>query len=290
MDTRTVSLLLPSPAKLNLFLHITGQREDGYHTLQTLFTFLDYCDTLAFTPTDDGLITLEAPAALGALEDNLVFRAATLLQKHTGTSKGAHIRLTKKIPAGAGLGGGSSNAATTLIGLNTLWRTNVDIHTLKALALQLGADVPIFVHGHTAFAEGVGEQLSSLNIEQKPYIVVIPDAFVSTQTIFQHPGLTRNSPEITLAPLLQGGTQISLRNDCQAVVTQCYPEVQEALDWLAERFGTSQMSGTGSAVFAPVASLKKGARIFAQLPPGWSGFVATSCNTSPLHDALQHKE
>jgi len=282
-------LILPSPAKLNLFLHITGQLPNGYHTLQTLFTFLDHSDTLTLTPINTPDITLEAPAALGKIEDNLIYRAAKLLQQTTRCNKGAHIRVDKRIPAGAGLGGGSSNAATTLLGLNQLWGTRLNIDELKTLGLTLGADVPIFIHGQTAFAEGVGEALISTNIEQKHYIIVVPGVFVSTQTVFQHPGLTRNSPIIKLAPLLQGHQQISLKNDCQAVVTECYPVIQEALDWLAIRFGTSQMSGTGSAVFAPVASLEKGARMLAQLPDGWSGFVATSCNISPLHDALQQQ-
>lgn len=291
MEPCTVtSLQLPSPAKLNLFLHVTGQRPDGYHTLQTLFTFLDYCDTLTFQSTTSTNITLEAPAALGKVEDNLIYRAAKLLQSTTGCNMGAHISVNKKIPAGAGLGGGSSNAATTLLGLNQLWQTNLNLEQLKTLGLALGADVPIFIHGHTAFAEGVGEVLTSTNIEQKHYIIVVPGVFVSTQTIFQHPRLTRNSPIIKLAPLLEEGQQTHFKNDCQSVVTECYPAVQKALDWLAERFGTSQMSGTGSAVFAPVASLEKGARMLAQLPHGWSGFVATSCNSSPLHDVLQQQQ
>lgn len=286
MEPSTVNTLtLPSPAKLNLFLHITGQLPNGYHTLQTLFTFLDYCDTL--TLTDAPHITLDAPTDLGAVEDNLIYRAAKLLQTATGCNKGAHLRVSKKIPAGAGLGGGSSNAATTLIGLNKLWQTGLSLDELKALGVQLGADVPIFIHGHTAFAEGIGEQLHSTKIEQNHYLVVTPDAFVSTQTIFQHPSLTRNSPIIKLAPLPEGGTNNSLRNDCQAVVTQCYPVIQDALDWLADRFGNSRMSGTGSAVFASVASLEKADRMLAQLPPSWSGFIAKSCNVSPLHDAMQ---
>lgn len=283
-------MTLPCPAKLNLFLHVTGQLPNGYHTLQTLFTFLDYSDTLTLRSTDTPAITLEAPIALGKTEDNLIYRAAKLLQATTGCQKGAQLSVHKQIPAGAGLGGGSSNAATTLLGLNQLWNTCLSTKELKALALKLGADVPVFIHGQTAFAEGVGEVLTSTNIEQKHYIIVVPDAFVSTQAIFQHPHLTRNSPIIKLAPLLQGDQHQSLRNDCQAVVTECYPVIQEALDWLAKRFGTSQMSGTGSAVFAPVASLEKGARMLAQLPHSWSGFVATSCNTSPLYDALQQQQ
>lgn len=278
-------LTLPSPAKLNLFLRITGQRPDGYHLLQTLFTFLDYCDSLTLSKAKH--ITVNAPASLGPIEDNLIYRAAKLLQKTTHYQGGAHLSVCKKIPAGAGLGGGSSNAATTLIGLNHLWDTGLSIEELKELGLQLGADVPIFIHGHTAFAEGVGEQLSSTVIKQNHYLVVLPGVFVSTQTIFQHPRLTRNSSVIKLAPLFRGEQQIPLNNDCQTVVTECYPEIQTALDWLSDRFGSSQMSGTGSAVFAPVASLQKGVRMLAQLPHGWKGFVATSCNTSPLHDAMQ---
>ncbi|HLR16842.1 MAG TPA: 4-(cytidine 5'-diphospho)-2-C-methyl-D-erythritol kinase [Alcanivoracaceae bacterium] len=279
------TLTLPSPAKINLFLHITGQREDGYHLLQTLFTFLDYCDTLTFTLAAE--IELEAPKHLGAIEDNLIYRAAHLLREHTGYNGGAYITVSKRIPAGAGLGGGSSNAATTLIGLNHLWGTGLSQEELKQLAVQLGADVPVFIHGETAFAEGIGEQLHSTHIEEKSYIVVTPAVFVSTQTIFQHKGLTRNSPLIKLAPLFEGEQQPTLRNDCEAVVTSIYPEVKAALDFLKEHVGVSHMSGTGSAVFAPVASLEKGARILTQLPQGWTSFVARSCNTSPLITAMQ---
>ena len=278
-------LVLPSPAKINLFLHITGQRADGYHLLQTLFTYLDYNDTLSFTRAQN--IELNAPAHLGNVADNLIYRAAVLLQQHTGSRQGAHINVHKRIPAGAGLGGGSSNAATTLLALNHLWQTNLSKTELQQLALQLGADVPFFVHGESAFAEGIGEQLTSTKTLEKTYIIVTPGVFVSTQTIFHHKELTRNSPIIKLAPLFEGEQQPSLRNDCETVVTTLYPEIQAALVWLKEHVGVSQMSGTGSAVFAPVASLEKGARILAQLPQGWTGFIARSCNTSPLIKALK---
>lgn len=279
------TLVLPSPAKLNLFLHITGQRDDGYHLLQTLFTFLDYSDTLRFSLAAD--IQLDAPTHLGNVADNLIYRAATLLQQTTGYPQGAHITVDKNIPAGAGLGGGSSNAATTLLALNYLWQTGLNQQELTQLALQLGADVPIFIHGKTAFAEGIGEKFHNATIAEKAYIVITPAAFVSTQTIFQHKELTRNSPIIKLAPLFEGKQQLPLGNDCETVVSNLYPEVKAALNWLKENVGVSHMSGTGSAVFAPVASLEKGARMLAQLPQGWSGFVARSCNTSPLIKALK---
>lgn len=276
MNSSTLSL--PAPAKLNLMLHITGQREDGYHNLQTLFQFLDYGDQLDFEGLPDDRIEVITDLSDIAATDNLIYRAAKLLQQHSGNSSGARVILKKNIPMGAGLGGGSSDAATTLIALNQLWNLNYDLHSLAKLGLQLGADVPVFVHGRAAWAEGVGEQLTAVEPEQKWFVVLTPDCHVSTAEIFSHKQLTRNTSAITIAAALKGDG----RNDCLAVVSKHYPQVKKALSWL-NQFAAAKMTGTGSSVFADFDSRQQAQQVLEQLPTDLKGFIAKGQNLSPLH-------
>lgn len=272
------TLSLPAPAKLNLMLHITGRRSDGYHNLQTLFQFIDYCDELSFTASDSSQIDLEFEMADVAPEQNLIYRAAKLLQEHTDTQQGAQIGLRKRIPMGGGLGGGSSNAATTLVGLNQLWNTGLSLHQLAAIGLQLGADLPVFIHGCASWAEGVGEQLTRVELPEPWFLVITPDCHVSTAQIFSHKELTRNSPTITIATALGHGG----KNDCESVVSALYPEVKTALKWL-NRFATARMTGTGASLFAGFDSKQQAEQVFEQLPAGLTGFIARGLNLSPLH-------
>ena len=267
-----------SPAKLNLFLHITGRRADGYHELQTLFQLLDYGDTLSITATNDGQIQLEGPDLGIPQEDNLIVRAARLIQP---PGRGARIRLQKNIPTGGGLGGGSSNAATTLLGLNTLWELGLDSAELQALGASLGADVPVFVAGHSAWGEGIGEQLTPIELPPCWYLVVHPGCHVATGEIFSRPELTRNSPPITIAAFFEGGS----RNDCQDVVKDLYPEVANALNWLGN-FGEAKLTGTGACVFASFLSRAEAEAIGGQMPDRWTAFVARGLNRSPLLEQL----
>lgn len=276
MNSPTLSL--PAPAKLNLMLHITGQREDGYHNLQTLFQFLDYGDQLSFEVLPDDRIEVITDLSDIAASDNLIYRAAKLLQHHSGNLSGARVTLKKNIPMGAGLGGGSSDAATTLIALNQLWNLNYDLHSLAKLGLQLGADVPVFVHGRAAWAEGVGEQLTAVEPEQKWFVVLTPNCHVSTAEIFSHKELTRHSSAITIAAALEGDG----RNDCQAVVLKHYPQVKKALSWL-NQFAAAKMTGTGSSVFADFDSRQQAQQVLEQLPTDLKGFIAKGQNLSPLH-------
>ncbi|MBZ2188592.1 4-(cytidine 5'-diphospho)-2-C-methyl-D-erythritol kinase [Alcanivorax sp. JB21] len=277
-------LTLPAPAKLNLFLHITGRRPDGYHTLQTLFTLLDAGDVLEFSPADT--LTLAAPDVPGPQQDNLVWRAASLLQQHTGCRQGAHIRLHKHLPAGGGVGGGSSDAATTLLGLNHLWALGCSLDELAQLGVQLGADVPVFVRGHSAFAEGIGEQLTAVALPPQDYLVVHPGVPVATAQIFNHRELTRNTPVSTVAAFLEPATRRAFHNDCEPVVRQLFSAVDQAMTWLEKEVGESHLTGTGACVFAPVTDRQSAATLLAGLPPRWTGFVARSCAVSPLHQAL----
>lgn len=272
------TLSLPAPAKLNLMLHITGQREDGYHNLQTLFQFLDHSDELYFEqlPTADIEVINELNDI--AKEDNLIYRAASLLQQHSNCQQGARIELKKLLPMGAGLGGGSSDAATTLIALNLLWNLDYDLPELAKLGLQLGADVPVFVMGHAAWAEGVGEQLTPVAPEEPWYLVLTPNCHVSTAEIFSHKELTRNTSAITIATALEGGG----RNDCEAVVSALYPQVKQALFWL-NQFAAAKMTGTGASIFASFDTQDQAQQVLAQLPDTLQGFIARGQNTSPLH-------
>ncbi|MES3040462.1 MAG: 4-(cytidine 5'-diphospho)-2-C-methyl-D-erythritol kinase [Pseudomonadota bacterium] len=270
---------LPAPAKLNLFLHITGRRADGYHTLQTLFQFLDQADTLHFNRRDDGQIQLHADMLGVAADDNLIMRAALALQKTTNCQLGADIRLDKILPMGGGLGGGSSDAATTLLGLNALWQNGLSLAQLADIGLTLGADVPVFIHGHAAWAEGVGEKLQAVDIPEPWYVVLTPDAHISTAAAFAHPELTRNSDPITLRAFSAG----EARNDFEKVVRQLSPAVDAALQWLAQH-GTARMTGTGACLFLACSDADHAAQILAASPV--QGFISRGQNVSPAHRAL----
>ncbi len=276
------ALTIPAPAKLNLFLHITGRRPDGYHELQTVFALLDQGDVLHISAADELHLDVDNDTATG--EDNLVWRAARLLQHHTGTRAGAALRLEKTLPAGGGLGGGSSDAASTLLGLNRLWNLNLDLDTLAALGRQLGADVPVFVQGHSAWAEGVGEQLTAVELPHSYYLVVSPGVSVSTGAVFNDPQLTRQYPKSTLASFLGDGPE-RFENHCEPVVRRLAPAVGQALDKIRERAGNSRLTGTGACVFARVPDKPTGARILADLPSHWRGFVARGIDRSPALDA-----
>jgi 4-diphosphocytidyl-2-C-methyl-D-erythritol kinase len=268
----------PAPAKLNLFLHVTGRRADGYHTLQTVFQFLDYADELTFLVTDDGQVARAAPVAGVSEEQDLTLRAARLLQESRGVTQGVRIHLTKRLPVGGGLGGGSSDAATTLLALNQLWGTRLSIPELMALGLKLGADVPVFIHGHAAWAEGIGEVLTPVEPEEAWYLVVVPPAQVSTAQVFAAPELTRYSQPLTIRDFHEGR---GLRNDLEPVVRSRYPEVDRAMRLLAE-FGAPRMSGSGGCVFLKVTDADRGRQILERIPKPFTGFVARGLNRHPL--------
>lgn len=275
---------LPAPAKLNLFLHVTGRREDGYHTLQTVFALLDHGDTLHFAPAPTLSLRVDGDAPVG--DDNLVLRAARALQEYSGRRDGAALTLVKRLPAGGGVGGGSSNAATALLGLDHLWGLGLDLDQLAAIALDLGADVPVFVRGRSAWAEGVGEHLTPVACGGHWYLVVHPGVSVSTGMIFSAPELTRNTPKSRVAAFLGPGSERYFRNDCEAVVRKHFPAVADALDWLGKQAGNARMTGTGACVFARVGSRQQGDELLHRLPAHWKGFVARSVDESPAHQAL----
>lgn len=267
----------PAPAKLNLFLHITRRRADGYHELQTAFQFLDYGDSLEFEITSSSVLTLRDCMTGVEDDENLILRAAKLLQQHTGVQQGAIIAVTKRLPMGGGLGGGSSNAATTLVALNQLWRCGLDEPELARLGLKLGADVPVFIVGHAAWAEGVGEKLTPISLAEPWFAVIKPDCHVSTAEIFSSMELTRDCEPIKISRFLSGEG----RNVCEDVVKKQYPAVAEAINWLA-KFAKPRMTGTGACVFADFDSQEKALQVLEALPDNWQGFVAKGCNQSPL--------
>ena len=278
----TTPTIWPSPAKLNLFLYITGQRDNGYHELQTLFQFVDFGDELTVTANEEtSAITITPDIPGVALEDNLIWKAATALQQYTSTFFGADIELKKVLPMGGGIGGGSSNAATVLVALNHLWQLNLSDDQLAEIGLKLGADVPVFVRGHAAFAEGVGEQLSPANPDEKWYLVVKPQVSIATADIFKHSELTRNTPKRALATLLEQ----EYVNDCEKIVRMLYPEVDKQLSWLLQ-YAPSRLTGTGSCVFAEFNSEKEAELVREQLPDTVSAFVAKGRNISPLKETL----
>jgi 4-diphosphocytidyl-2-C-methyl-D-erythritol kinase len=275
----------PAPAKLNLFLHILGRRQDGYHQLQTLFQFVDLCDEITIGVRSDGAIHRLTGAAGIAVEEDLVVRAASALQRAAHCRLGADLGVRKRIPVGAGLGGGSSDAATTLVALNQLWNLDWPRERLAELGLSLGADVPVFVHGRTAWAEGIGERLTPLYPPQAPqernYLILKPNVDVSTAAVFQDAQLTRNSLPITISGFfLSGG-----RNDCTQVVCQRYPQVAAALDFLST-FGDARLTGTGACVFLACATTDAAHEIMRQLPTTLEGFLARGLNDSPLLEKL----
>ena len=275
-------LILPSPAKLNLMLHILGRREDGYHELQTLFQFLDYGDEMTFSVRDDGKICLHTEFAGVPHDQNLIVKAATKLQQQSGCSLGIDIWIKKVLPMGGGIGGGSSNAATTLLGLNHLWQLGWDQDRLATLGLSLGADVPVFVRGHAAFAEGVGEILTPVEPEEPWYLVLVPQVAVSTAEIFSHPLLTRDSLPIKVRPVPKGNS----RNDCEAVVTELYPDVRKALNLLG-KYTEAKLTGTGSCIFGAFPNEADADKVLHLLADTLTGFVAKGSNVSMLHRKLQ---
>ena len=284
----------PAPAKLNLFLRVLGRREDGRHDLQTVFQLLDFGDEVEIVPRRDGrIVLLDPPPGLDA-GNELSVRAAALLRARTATSKGVSIRLVKRIPHGAGLGGGSSNAAATLVALNRIWETGLDDRRLAVLGLGLGADVPVFVHGRSGWAEGVGERLLALPLPPLWYLVVHPRISVSTAKVFSDPGLTRDSPPLRM-PRLSGGRPVDVAallaaagNDCEPVVRRRHPVVGRVIEWLrqrVERAEWARMTGTGSAAFGVFREEGAARRAMRDLPEGWDGRVTRGVAESPLRKA-----
>jgi 4-diphosphocytidyl-2-C-methyl-D-erythritol kinase len=313
-----IKLTCPAPAKLNLFLHVVGRRQDGYHLLQTLFRFIDLHDTLHFILRKDGVVRRSNVVEGVVEEQDLCVRAARMLQNETGCGLGVDIEVEKRIPIGSGLGGGSSDAATTLIALNRLWELGLSRSRLMELGLRLGADVPVFVFGENAFAEGVGEELVAYPLMEAWYVVLFPPVQVSTAQIFAHPELTRNTVSITMRALserqfrdgrqlrhvtdegsrlreqLPGSSsrtkglrptvsELLLHNDLQSVVCKLYPEVARCIAWLA-KFGKAMMTGSGACVFAEFADRDTAEAVIKQLPHGMRGVVAQGLAKHPLHD------
>ena len=273
----------PAPAKLNLFLHVTGRRADGYHSLQTAFRLIDLADTLRFKRREDGKVTLARPLAGVPPGQDLCLRAAELLKHATGHGAGVEIELDKRIPMGGGLGGGSSDAATTLVVLNQLWRLGLKRGELQQLALKLGADVPVFVFGENAFAEGVGEELRPLALPAAWYLVLIPPVQVPTAAVFAAPELTRDAKPIRITAFFDGLKQRALRNDLEPVVSKRYPEVARHLAWLRQH-GDARMSGSGACVYAEFSTESAARAAHTLLPQGMRGFVARGLERHPLHD------
>jgi 4-diphosphocytidyl-2-C-methyl-D-erythritol kinase len=284
------SLTLRSPAKLNLFLHIVGRRADGYHLLQSVFQLIDWCDTIHLKLIPQNEIRRIDPIAGVEPENDLVVRAAKLLKDFCQIESGVEIGLQKEIPMGAGMGGGSSDAATTLIGLNTLWNLKLNQKTLCELGLQLGADVPFFIFGKNAFVEGIGEQIQEIDLETRDFLVIFPNQGIPTISIFQDPELTRNHGQITIDGFLASPWS-DLSNDCQAVAMWICPEVKQALDWISQAVPGSEprMSGSGSSVFTVLDSKTNVAKLenlLQNLPKGWIGRVVRGLNKNPAYNLI----
>lgn len=273
---------LPAPAKLNLFLHILNQRSDGYHNIQTIFQFIDYCDVLNFQLIkDDKKIILTPELIRLPNENNLIMRAARLLQKETACLQGVVITLDKRLPMGGGLGGGSSDAATTLLGLNKLWNTKLSVERLATLGVRLGADVPVFVYGHAAWAEGIGDQLTPMILPEPWYVLIFPPCQVATAEIFNDPRLTRDTAALTISHYQPG----SGHNDFEAIIRLDYPVIAQALDWLGQ-FARAQITGSGGVVFAGFDTQEEASKIAAQVPSQYNSVVAKGLNQSPLQVSL----
>ena len=282
-DTASVARnFWPAPAKLNLFLHITGRRTDGYHLLQTVFQFLDFSDELEFELREDGRIILSSNYDDVDPEQDLIIRSARRLQAASGCTQGADIRVRKQLPFGGGLGGGSSDAATTLVALNQLWDLGMSTEELSVIGLELGADVPVFVHGRAAWAEGVGEQLTPIELPEAWFLVASPGVHVSTAEVFNSPDLTRNTPAITIRDFLAGAGH----NDCTPVVRKICPEVDNLLNWM-ENMAPSRMTGSGACIFSSYATRQQAQTVLDALPQPWWGVVARGRNRSPLLDKLE---
>lgn len=270
-----------APAKLNLMLRVIGRRADGYHRLQTVFQFLDRCDRIHIRSRKDGRIIRAGGAVEVPAEDDLVVRAARLLQRATGCRAGADLRVEKRLPMGGGLGGGSSDAATALVALNQVWGLGLDQDALAALGLELGADVPVFVRGEAAWGEGVGEQLKPIVLPEPWFVVLRPPCHVSTAAVFADPDLTRDSKPITITGFVAGDA----RNDCLPVVLRRFEAVKDAFAWLAQR-GTARLTGTGSCIFAAFDDRAAADAVLAEVPASLSAFVARGCNRSPLFSSV----
>ena len=278
----------PAPAKLNLCLHVTGRRADGYHDLQTIFQLISLSDQLSFDLREDGRIVrldYEGSTAQSlrdvAEDQDLCVRAARALQTRSGVTAGVTIRIRKTIPVGGGLGGGSSDAATTLVALNALWACGLSTDELAAIGITLGADVPVFIRGRSGVGEGVGERLTPVELPNSWFVVIHPGVAVPTRDVFQAPELTRNSPVLTIPALLASGG----RNDCEPVVRERYPEVAAALDWLG-RYASARLTGTGSCLFARFASAAEAERVAARVPDVWRAYVVQGLAESPLLQVL----
>jgi len=278
-----------APAKLNLFLHITGRRADGYHLLQTVFHFINISDTLYFEVSENNQINISPSIENVPDEENIIIKAAKLLQSTAGIHKGATIRLTKRLPMGGGLGGGSSDAATTLLALNKLWDINMKKDELMSLGLSLGADVPIFIHGQTAWAEGVGETLTNVpeleNMAKNWFLVLFPKINVKTGAIFSSSELTRDKLPIRIRDFLNGTTE----NVFEPVVAEQYPEIREALNWLSQ-FADAKLTGTGACIFASFKTEQEAREVAAQAPKKWQTFVAKGCFTTPIEDMYNKQQ
>jgi len=271
----------PAPAKLNLFLHITGRRDDGYHLLQTVFQFIQLQDEIDFKVLESDIVTRSSVLSGVDAEDDLVVRAARKLKEKTGCQLGVDINVTKRIPEGGGLGGGSSDAATTLVALNELWKTGLSNEELASIGLSLGADVPVFVHAHATWAEGVGENFTPIEPEESWYLVIHPGCSVPTATVFNAEDLTRNTPAITIRAFLEGGG----KNDCEFVVRNRYKEVAKALDWLG-KFAPTKLTGTGACLFAAFSDEQEAMTVQQLVPDNWQGYVVKGMNRSPLLERL----
>jgi len=271
----------PAPAKLNLFLHVTGRRSDGYHELQTVFRFIDYADYLSFSPRHDGDVCLLQPLPGVTHEANLVVRAARLLKEETSCREGVSIQVEKNLPIGGGVGGGSSNAATTLLALNHLWQLSISRQRLQTMALKLGADVPVFIFGRNTFAQGVGEDFTIVDVPPAWYVVLKPPVAILTETLFKDKDLVRNTPPIR-AENWRPGFGV---NDLQSVALRRYPVVAEHIEWLSA-FGEARMSGSGASIFASFATKEEAERVVRHMPTGMRGCVAEGLGTHPLLDLV----
>jgi 4-diphosphocytidyl-2-C-methyl-D-erythritol kinase len=290
MDNNNASwLTVPAPAKLNLMLHITARREDGYHELQTIFQFLDYGDQLSFQARNDNELTLSPKIAGVNFEDNLIIKAARSLQSYansTGKDCGVNIQLKKILPMGGGLGGGSSDAATTMLALNTLWQLELSLDELANIGIKLGADVPVFIKGHACWAEGVGEKITPLpDLEENWFLVACPNVHSDTKEIFSHKELTRDSQILNMRHALEGQAANNGRNDCMLVASKLNPEIGKTLN-LLNKFGSAKMTGTGACVFLSVASENKATQVASKLPAELTTFIAKGANLSSAHKVL----
>jgi 4-diphosphocytidyl-2-C-methyl-D-erythritol kinase len=277
----TESLILRAPAKLNLMLHITGRRDDGYHLLETVFQFIDLADRIEFTANDTGEILRLPGKSPVAAADDILLTTATLLQARFQVDKGVSIDIDKRIPVGGGLGGGSSDAATCLLALNRLWELDLSLQQLAGIGLELGADVPVFVHGRAAWATGIGEVMQDIELEESIYLVIDPKVTISTARIFAAQELTRNSDPLTIRAFLRG----SGGNVCEPVVRNLYPRVGEAIDWLSQ-YAAARMSGTGACVFAAIDSLAQAEVVKSRVPQQWDAYITRAMNHNPVHQQL----